>query len=116
MGPDSVTTTTSSSLKIINLPKLLDKGENWSSYKERAVNGIIAKGLRRHLTGTAGSLVPLSDDELEDHEEKMDQYLQKEASLRENVGKACDHLRIEGRDDADGYAYEAAGNAVPRGR
>ncbi|KAJ7231727.1 hypothetical protein B0H12DRAFT_986303, partial [Mycena haematopus] len=83
------------------LPKLKDDGSNWGNYKEMVFNAITAKGLRRHATGTAKApaelvsrdgeyffpnrLAPLSEDELEEHETKIDEYLQKQAQVRQII-------------------------------
>lgn len=102
MGPATESSMSSTSqLKITRLPKLRDDGANWGNYKDLALNTIIAKGLRRHAIGTAKEptkleardgewflphrLSPLSDDELEEHEDKVDEYLQKQAQVREII-------------------------------
>ncbi|KAJ6610758.1 hypothetical protein B0H10DRAFT_1811055, partial [Mycena sp. CBHHK59/15] len=70
-------------------------------YKDLVMNAIVAKGLRRHATGTAKAppelierdgeyylpnrLAPLSDAELEKHESKVDEYLQKQAQVRQII-------------------------------
>ncbi|KAJ7105208.1 hypothetical protein C8R44DRAFT_745927 [Mycena epipterygia] len=90
-----------SQLKITRLPKLKDDGSNWINYRDLAMNTLTAKGLRRHVVGTIkapkelvvrdgafylpGRLAPLSDDELEEHETKLDEYLQKQAQVREVI-------------------------------
>ncbi|KAJ6615137.1 hypothetical protein B0H10DRAFT_1761016, partial [Mycena sp. CBHHK59/15] len=91
----------SSLLKITKLPKLKDDGSNWGNYKDLIMNAIVAKGLRRHAIGTAkpppdlisrdgdyflpNRMAPLSDTELEEHEDKLDEYLQKQAQVRQII-------------------------------
>jgi hypothetical protein len=101
MSPASETNmSSSSSVKILNLPKLRDDGSNWITYKERIMNTLTHKGLRRHVIGNAKKpVVPvlredgeyylpngkdaLKDDELEKLQETEDDFLKKEASVRE---------------------------------
>ncbi|KAJ7318789.1 hypothetical protein DFH08DRAFT_714517, partial [Mycena albidolilacea] len=101
MGPESDHSMSSSSLKITKLPKLKDDGSNWGTYKDLIMNALIAKGLRRHVVGTARAppdlterdgefflpnrLAPLSDTELEEREDKLDEYLQKQAQVRQII-------------------------------
>ncbi|KAJ7193505.1 hypothetical protein GGX14DRAFT_588402, partial [Mycena pura] len=107
-------------LKITQLPKLKDDGSNWGTYKDRLLNAIVAKGLRRHAHGTAkappdlisrdgefffqGRIAPLSDTELEEHEDKLDEYLQKQAQVRqiiyETVSEAT-FMRIKSQPNAE---------------
>ena len=88
MGPDDITDMTSSTSKVLSLPKRRSDSANWATYSERILNYITSKGYRRHVIGTArkperlekrnrafhkiGSLAPLSDAELEKHEEATD--------------------------------------------
>ncbi|KAG5633044.1 hypothetical protein DXG03_008705, partial [Asterophora parasitica] len=83
------------------LPKLASDGSNWFLYQERVLNALTSKKLRRHVTGTArkpedltesggdffkrGSLAPLSDKELEVHEDEVDDWLQRQAQVREII-------------------------------
>src|SRR5215471_4504867 len=100
MSPGIENSMSSSSIKILNLPKLLDDGSNWVTYKERIFNTLTQKGLRRHVIGNAKkpiepelrddgeyylpkTMTALTEDELEELETKKDEYLQKEASIRE---------------------------------
>jgi hypothetical protein len=88
----------SSSVKILNLPKLKDDGSNWITYKERILNTLTHKGLRRHviraikkrlvaeLRDDGEFYLPkqmnaLTDEELEELQQKEDDFLQKEASV-----------------------------------
>ncbi|KAF8125390.1 hypothetical protein K438DRAFT_1648671, partial [Mycena galopus ATCC 62051] len=118
MGPDA-TSSSSSLLKVTRLPKLKDDGSNWGNYKEMVFNAITAKSLRRHGLGTAKApaelilrdgeyflpnrIAPLSNDELEAHETKYDEYLQKQAQVRqiiyETVSEAT-FMRIKSRATA----------------
>src|SRR5215510_12245181 len=102
MGPAAENSTSSSSIKVTHLPKLKDDLSNWVTYKERVSNTLIHKGLRRHAIGSAkppavpelrengdyyppGRAEALSEEELEEAENKLDAYLQKEASVREVI-------------------------------
>ena len=99
MGPDDITDMTSTTNSKLLLPKLRSDISNWATYSERIQNYMTSKGYRRHVQGTArkpetlnerngafyksGSIAPLSDDELEKHEETVDQYDQMQAAVRE---------------------------------
>jgi len=68
MGPASDTMTTDmsasdsfSALKV-TLPRLAKNGENWLTYQEKVTNAIMARNLRRHLTGTAKQPADLIKD------------------------------------------------------
>jgi hypothetical protein len=100
MGPDSAMA--SSSMKIHSLPKLEDNGSNWNTYKERVLNTLTSRGLKRHVIGTAkrptkielrddgeyyvkGQMAPLNEDEIELYETKLDEYAQKQAQVRDII-------------------------------
>ncbi|KAF8186555.1 hypothetical protein K438DRAFT_1596392, partial [Mycena galopus ATCC 62051] len=101
MGPEPDSSMSSSSLKITKLPKLRDDGANWGTYKDLVMNALVAKGLRRHVVGTARAppelterdgefflpnrIAPMSDTELAEHEDKLDEYLQKQAQVRQII-------------------------------
>src|ERR1700678_1865649 len=88
----------SSSVKVVNLPRLAEDGSN---YKERILNNLTSKGLMRHIRGTArqpvqltehngsyycpNELSPLSDEDLEKHKDSVDSYDQKEAQVQEII-------------------------------
>ena len=95
MGP--VTTneeSSTSTIKVVNLPKLAEDGSNWVMYQEHVENAIMAtKGLQRHLLGTThkpetlkqkkdgkwykpGSTIAMSEDDCDKHEETVDTYEQ----------------------------------------
>ncbi|KAG6891809.1 hypothetical protein C0993_006257, partial [Termitomyces sp. T159_Od127] len=93
MGPDFTYDLSSTKLTV---PALAADGSNWPTYQERVTNAVTSKKLRRYLTGTArkpamlierdGSFVrdnkspaPLSDKEVDDLEDAMEDWLQKEA-------------------------------------
>ncbi|KAJ7861093.1 hypothetical protein B0H14DRAFT_2225140, partial [Mycena olivaceomarginata] len=109
----------SSSLKFTKLPKLKDDGSNWGTYKDLVWNALIAKGLRRHVVGTARAppelesrdgefflpprLAPLSEAELEEHENKLDEYLQKQAQVRQVIYETVSEstfMRIKSQPNA----------------
>src|SRR6202789_107454 len=62
MGPEttmfSQTSSTNSDSTLLAVPKLRDDGSNWSDYHPRIQNAMGAKGLWRHVLGTATAPVP----------------------------------------------------------
>ena len=106
MGPDDITDMTSSTNKVLSLPKLRSDSSNWATYSERILNYLTSKGYCRHVLGTVRkpetlderngafyklhSLAPLSDDELEKHKEETDLYDQKQAAVREIIYRTVD--------------------------
>ena len=62
MGPEttmnSQTTSTNPDSTLLAVPKLRDDGSNWSDYYPRIQNAMGAKGLWRHVLGTATAPVP----------------------------------------------------------
>ena len=124
MGPakslDTNENSSSSNQLFLSLPKLQPDSSNWSTYQERILNAITSKGLKRHVLGTArkpielverhgdyykpGHLAPLSDDELEKHEEAQDLYEQNQATVRELIYRTVDKstfLQVKGEKTAD---------------
>jgi len=105
MGPaaDDITdmSSTSTSIQIASLPKLLSDGSNWPTYQECVLNTLTSKGLKRHVLGTAhkpevpvehngsfyyqNSMNPLTDEELEKNEDEQDSYDQKQAAIQEII-------------------------------
>jgi hypothetical protein len=119
MGPDDITDMTSSTNKVLSLPKLRSDSTNWATYSERILNYLTSKGYRRHVQGTArkpetltehngaffkkGSIAPLSDDELEKLEDARDLYDQAQAAVREIIYRTIDKttfLQIKNEADA----------------
>ena len=93
------------------LPVLRDDSANWIKYSERITTHAKSKGLGRHLTGTArkpadltedavgdwflaGSNIPLTDDEVEAHEKKQDDYETKESKLRDIIYQTISPTRF----------------------
>ncbi|KAJ7477405.1 hypothetical protein FB451DRAFT_1172961 [Mycena latifolia] len=72
----------SSSLKITKLSKLKDDGSNWGTFKDLVMNALMAKGLRRHVFET----------ELEEHENKLDDYLQKQVQVRQVIYETAQRM------------------------
>ena len=85
--------TPNSSNSAIAVPRLRDDGANWPDYQSKARTAMGARGLIRHVNGTARKPVPYpeinsvpmkkpgveaTDDELEEKEKKLDEYEQKE--------------------------------------
>jgi len=102
MSPTEISTDSSSTIKVVNFPKLAADGFNWPTYLEWINNAIIAvKRLQRHLSETVHKpeeLVeqdgkwykmkgenqearPLTNDELDKHENKIDVYQQPEVQV-----------------------------------
>ncbi|KAG5352070.1 hypothetical protein C0989_003995 [Termitomyces sp. Mn162] len=88
---------------------LVADGSNWPTYQEHITNVITSKKLQRHLTGTAcklatlvehdesfywdnKSLALLSDKEIDDLEEAMEGWLQKEAQVHKIIYSTVDQL------------------------
>ena len=120
MGPADISTSENTTIKVTQLPKLAADGENWLTYHERVLNAATARGLRRHLVGTAlkpspivkkdgkfylsaNDTAPLSEDDLEKHETSIDSWEQKEAQVRELIYNTVDNasfLQIKGEKTA----------------
>ena len=107
MSPDH-TSMSSTSIKVVNLPKLKDNGSNWITYKERVLNTLTSKGLLRHITGTAkvppeieerddkklylvGTSPELDEAALEAAYQKADEFAQKEACVRDIIYETISH-------------------------
>ena len=101
------------------ITKLQADGSNWLTYSERVMKNLTSKGLKRHILGTAwkpaeliecngsyykpNGLTPLSDAELEKHEEGQDEYEQKQASVWEVIYRTIDNstfIQIKNEKDA----------------
>ena len=95
MGPaDNLTLGSNSDLMPLSVPKLCDEGSNWADYEPRVERALGAKGLLRHVVGTAIALkhhavvagVPVladgitqaSDDQVESKESKIADYNKKD--------------------------------------
>jgi hypothetical protein len=124
MGPAAEMATpdaSTSAIKLTQLPRLARDGENWLTYQEKVVNAIKARKLCRHLTGTArkpAELIEkddgfylasdsdskaLTDKQVDEHEELLDAWEEKEAQLRELVYNTVDNstfLQIKGQPTA----------------
>ena len=119
MGSDDISDMSSKNNQALSLPKLRNDGSNWATYSERILNYLTSKGYRRHVLGTArkperlierdgsfyrpNSLSPISDDELEKHEELTDLYDQMQAAVREVIYRTVDKttfLQIKNEADA----------------
>ena len=90
----------------MDLPKLCSDGSNWSTYQECIPNYITSKGLKRHLLGTARKPVelmersgsfykgtnpdPLTEEEIEEHEDEEDKYEQQQATVRKVIYQTID--------------------------
>jgi len=120
MGQQEISTSDNSSIKVIQLPKLLSDGENWLTYHERVLNAATARGLRHHMVGTVlkpSTVIerdekfylktddpePLSEDALDKHETSVDAWEQKEAQVRKLIYNTVDNatfLQIKGEKTA----------------
>ncbi|KAJ7161531.1 hypothetical protein C8R46DRAFT_904606 [Mycena filopes] len=104
------------------LPTLQDDSSNWVHYSEIMTTHAKSKGLHRHLAGTArppaditqdvtgdwflaGSIYPLTDDEVEAHQKKEDDYEMKEAKLRDLIYQTVSTTRFSQIKD-QGTAHE----------
>src|ERR1700730_8205025 len=89
--------TSNSSNSTIAVPRLCDDGVNWPDYQSKARTAMGARGLIRHVDGTARKPVPYpelngvpmkkpgveaTDDELEEKEKRLDEYEQKEYGVQ----------------------------------
>ncbi|EGN91432.1 hypothetical protein SERLA73DRAFT_80486 [Serpula lacrymans var. lacrymans S7.3] len=86
----------SSTASTFSVPKLAKDGSNWVTYKSRVAVAVGARGLTRHLSGTARKPDPLEytrdsngiatktdgttlkEEDIETYETKLDEYTQKE--------------------------------------
>ena len=95
MGPaDNLTLGSNLDSMSLSVPKLCDDGSNWADYKPRVERVLGAKGLWRHIVGTAIALKPYavvagvpvltdritqaSDDQVESKESKIADYDKRE--------------------------------------
>ena len=93
------------------LPKLKDDSSNWVHYAEIITTHAKSKGLHRHLAGTArkpaeltqdatgdwyitNTNIPLTDEEVEAHEKKQDDYEMKESKLRDIIYQTVSRTRF----------------------
>jgi hypothetical protein len=104
---------------VLNIPKLRDNGSNWADYQERTRTALRAKGLIRHIDGTAREPVfftkvadkliksdgnPPTEVEIEDLEKKIDNYNQKEYQAHyviQSTVSAHLNLQIKGKTTAE---------------
>jgi gag-polypeptide of LTR copia-type len=85
--------TSSNSGNTVHVPKLRDNGSNWVDYKSKVENALGAKGVIRHIEGTAVMYKPYeqesgvyvtspgvvaTDEQIEAREKKIDEYNQRE--------------------------------------
>ena len=59
MGPDT-TVNSNSDMITLAVPKLRDDSSNWADYLPRLQNAMGAKGLWRHIEGTATAPIPFA--------------------------------------------------------
>jgi len=85
MGPEPEHSMSTSSLKITKLPKLQDNGSNWGMYKDLMMNALVAKGLRRHVVGTARAPPELTERDGEFFLPNRLAPLQKQAQVRQLI-------------------------------
>ena len=91
---NNLNTSSSPDITTLAVPKLRDDGSNWADYEPRIKNVMGAKGLWRHILGTAIVLVPYamsnsipmladrktpaSNDQIESKESKIIEYKKRE--------------------------------------
>ena len=91
---NSQTSSTNPDSTLLAVPKLRDDGSNWSDYNPRIQNAMGAKGLWRHVLGTATAPVPYvvskgtpmladgktpaTEDQIEAKESKIDEFEKRE--------------------------------------
>jgi len=119
MSPEDISDIATTKRNVLTIPKLRVDSSNWATYSDRLVNYLTSKSLKRHLLGTArkpvqvitrggafykqGTLAPLTDEELEKHEDEQDDYDQKQASVREVIYQTIDnstYLQVKNERDA----------------
>ena len=120
MDQQEISISDSMSIKVTQLPKLASDGENWLTYSERVLNATIARGLHRHMVGTAlkpspvikkngkfylppDDTTPLSAEALDKHKNSIDSWEQKEAQVRKLIYNTMDNatfLQIKGEKTA----------------
>src|SRR6267154_1598612 len=118
-GGSTDTSLTSTNFALYNVPKLLDNGSNWLTYRERVLTAVGSRGLKRYLEGRAKIPTPLvsintgtndapvfvqsldnktpaTEDEIEEAEKKLDEYEQKECAVKQTLyGSISDRRLIE---------------------
>ncbi|KAF8205179.1 hypothetical protein K438DRAFT_533035 [Mycena galopus ATCC 62051] len=94
MGPEPDSSMSSSSLKITKLPKLRDDGANWGTYKDLVMNVLVAKGLRRHVVGTARAPPELTERDGEFFLPNRIAPLQKQAQVRQIIYETVSEATI----------------------
>ena len=94
----SQTSSTNSDSTLLAVPKLCDDGSNWSDYYPRIQNAMGAKGLWRHVLGTAiapvlyviskgapmlaDGTMPATEDQIEAKESKIIEFEKREYFTR----------------------------------
>src|ERR1700683_494750 len=89
-----VTLSSNSNNQTLAIPKLRDDRSNWADYKPRVTIAVKAKGIWKHVRGaayepkpyakvgdvyvTSDGRTPATEDQIMDHEEKIDEYERKE--------------------------------------
>ena len=95
----------------LSLPKLRSDSSNLATYSERILNYLTSKGYvaiskvprinRKH--SLSATLAPLSDNDLEKHEDAVDTYDQMQAAVREVIYQTVDKttfLQVKNEPDA----------------
>lgn len=103
MGPDN-TLDISKNTKSLSVPKLCADGGNWPFYQEHVMNFLKSKGLWHHVRGLVLELdepvlnegelytkgteddidaTPLTKEQIKELNNKIDNFIQKEASVKE---------------------------------
>ncbi|KAG6858957.1 hypothetical protein C0995_012656, partial [Termitomyces sp. Mi166 len=91
----------------LTILKLVSDGSNWTLYQEHIINRIMSKKICQHVMGTTHKLVALVecdssffwddnllflllDKQLEEHEDAMEDWLQKEATVDDIIYTTVD--------------------------
>jgi hypothetical protein len=92
-GPITYDMSNQSTGNIISVPKLRDNGSNWVDYDSKVRSTLGAKGVIRHVEGTAikpspyvkegdqyivSRGVPATEEQIEAREKRIDEYTQRE--------------------------------------
>jgi hypothetical protein len=118
-GGSNETSLTTTSLALYNVPKLLDNGTNWITYRERVMTAVGSRGLKQHLEGRAkkpqevvtidigtanapkivssvDGTTEATEDQIEEAEKKLDKYEQRECAIKQALyGSISDRRLLE---------------------
>jgi hypothetical protein len=116
-GGSNEASLTSTNFALYNVPKLLDNGTNWLTYREWVLTAIGSQGLKRYLEGRAkkpngvtiinigteaapnmvhsvNSTTLATADEIEEAEKKLDEYKQQECAVKQTLYGLISNRRL----------------------